>query len=102
VQPAPPPANEITRWELDAERAEAEGIEPPPRPTAPLGAIPVRKGKTREPEANLAYLLAAAYNSPDICEAPVISGQYYIGGRIHGFNCARIAHELFDAGLYRG
>ena len=41
VQSAPPPANDIIRREPDADRANEEGIEPPPRPTAPLGAIPV-------------------------------------------------------------
>jgi phosphatidylserine/phosphatidylglycerophosphate/cardiolipin synthase-like enzyme len=101
VQPTPPPANDITRWELDAERAKEAGIPPPPRPTTPLGSIPVKKGRMREPEANMARLVAAAYNSPDIIIARNVSGNRYLNGRIHGLNCGRIAQEIFDASLFR-
>lgn len=62
----------------------------------------------REQEQNLAEMVTAAYNSPDILRAKQHAsitqgavGFIYSNGTIHGSNASWIARELFDNNLYR-
>lgn len=65
-----------------------------------FAAVRGKEGKDpqREREKNLAYLVAAAYNSPDVIRTATLSR--YVGARTHGQNACAIASDLYDFGLF--